>query len=56
MADKQVHMTRKTITVPADGTFPFWETVCGKRLDAEALGVTSNKADVTCLRCQKGKP
>jgi hypothetical protein len=49
-----VHSIAKAVTIPADGSFPFWETACGKRLDSEALGITSNKADVTCLKCQRG--
>jgi hypothetical protein len=50
-----VHFVAASPTIPTDGTFPYWETRCGKRLDQETLGVTSNKADVTCLRCQKAK-
>ena len=47
----EVHRISKTITVPEDGRFPFWETMCGKRLDEKALAITSNENDVTCAAC-----
>ena len=47
----EVHAAAKAITIPADGTFPYWTTVCGKRLDEKAIGITSNSGDVTCAVC-----
>jgi hypothetical protein len=54
MADRDVHRQAKAPVIPEDGRFPYWETMCGKRLDKEALGITSNPKDVTCAKC-KGK-
>lgn len=47
----EVHAAAKAITIPADGAFPYWTTVCGKRLDEKAIGITSNAEDITCAPC-----
>lgn len=53
MAD--THATAKAPTVPTDGTFPYWTTRCGKRLDSASLHITDQSKLVTCAKCKVAK-
>lgn len=52
MAD--THRPSASPTIPTDGRFPFWTTVCGKRLDAASLHISDTAANVTCESCRSG--
>jgi hypothetical protein len=52
MAD--THRPSKSPTIPTDGSFPYWTTVCGKRLDGASLAISDTAANVTCAICKAG--
>jgi hypothetical protein len=45
------HRPSKSPTVPTDGGFPYWATVCGLRLNDKPLSISSDRKEVTCKKC-----